>query len=165
MRLLKSSALSVVAFGLSSMCAIAGPSKPKTVEEPPGVKAYNKGTELLFEEEFEQAEPLLRKAIKQDPDFAEAYNNLAYALRKQGEDHFKESLAFYTKAIELDPKLSEAYMYRGVLYVQMGEPGKALGDQATLERLKPSLAEELQFVIENGKEKEPAQFFGVTPEE
>ncbi|MEM0966448.1 MAG: tetratricopeptide repeat protein [Verrucomicrobiota bacterium] len=157
--------LAVAFLGFSSSMLTAASSKPRKVEEPPGIKAYNKGTELLFEEEFEEAEVQLREAVKEDPKLAEAYNNLAYVLRKQGSDHFEESLEFYNKAIQLEPKLSEAYMYRGVLYVQMGDQGKALEDHAVLERLKPSLAEELQYVIETGQEKVPAQFFGVTPED
>src|SRR6476620_1402622 len=51
-----------------------------------------------------------------DTGFAEAYNNLAFTLRKQGSANFQKSLAYYNKAIQLKPKLAEAYMYRGVLY-------------------------------------------------
>ena len=70
---------------------------------------------------FAQAQKKFEQAVKLEPNFAEAYNNLAFTLRKQGSGNYKQSLAYYNKAIELKPKLAEAYMYRGVLYTQMVE--------------------------------------------
>jgi hypothetical protein len=43
-------------------------------------------------------------------------------------------------------------MYRGVLHVQMGNASLANDDLAKLRALKSPLADELEFVIENGKE-------------
>ena len=127
------------------------------------LKYYNKGVERLMEKKFASAEKLFRKALEEDPDFAEAHNNLAYVLRKQGSDNFDEALTHYNQAVSLKPDLPEPYMYRGVLHVQMGNEELALNDHKTLEKLNPVLAKELEYVIENGKEKEPEQFFGVTP--
>lgn len=53
-------------------------------------------------------------------------------------------------------------MYRGVLYIQMGDINLALADHKTLFDRNSQLASELQFVVENGREKEPEQFFGVS---
>jgi hypothetical protein len=53
-------------------------------------------------------------------------------------------------------------MYRGVLYIQMGKKNLALADHKTLVNRNSQLASELQFVVENGREKEPEQFFGVS---
>ena len=61
----------------------------------------------------------------------------------------------------LDRRLAEAYMYRGVLHTAMGNTRDAQKDLQRLTRLNADLAKELQWVIDNGKEKEPAQFFGV----
>ena len=68
----------------------------------------------------------------------------------------------YNKALEIDPQLSEAYMYRGVLHVQQNNLDKAQADYARLQKLNDKLARELKYVIKNGTEKEPAQFFGVS---
>lgn len=125
-------------------------------------EAYNTGTKLLKKLEFAAAEKNLREALQIKEAFPEAHNNLAFALRKQGEEKFPTALQHYNRAIELNPKLSEAYMYRGVLYIQMGKPDLAKADHTTLSGLSTELATELEWVIENGKEKEPAQFFGVT---
>ncbi|MGB5985447.1 MAG: tetratricopeptide repeat protein, partial [Desulfobacterales bacterium] len=93
------------------------------------------------------------------------HNNLAYVLRKQGPDFFEEALKHYTRAIELKPDLAQPYMYRGVLFVQMGNKEAALQDHEKLLTLDEKLAQELQYVIENGMEKEPEQFFGVSPKQ
>ncbi|GAL33318.1 hypothetical protein JCM19240_2014 [Vibrio maritimus] len=44
----------------------------------------------------------------------------------------------------------------------MGNVSLANDDLAKLRALKSPLADELEFVIENGKEKAPEQFFGVS---
>ena len=53
-------------------------------------------------------------------------------------------------------------MYRGVLHIQMGNRSLALDDHRTLVGMNATLAAELQYVVENGREKEPERFFGVS---
>ena len=154
--------LIAVAFTAAASLSFSAPSKPSKPKEKPGIAAYNEGTEQIAALKFAEAEKSLRKALKEVPKMPEAHNNLAYALRKQGEDQFEEALEHYDRAIELNPELPEPYMYRGVLYVQMEQKEDALKDHAVLLDLSPSLASELEYVIENDKEKEPEQFFGVT---
>ena len=145
--------LSVPAFGAGS------PSKPSVAPE---VKDYNYGVSLMLDKEFGKAEAQFRKALSRKDKFAEAHNNLAYVLRKQGPEHFEEALDHYNRAIELKPKLPEPYMYPGVLYVQMNKKDLAEEDYQMLRKMNPELADELRYVIDNGKEKEPEQFFGVS---
>ena len=128
--------------------------KPVVKEESPAVGAYNEGVKLMQDKRFAQAQPKFEQAIKLDPDFAEAYNNLAFVLRKRGSANFPKSLAYYNKAIELKPKLAEAYMYRGVLYTQMGRKADAQADLATLKKLNGSLAKELEEFMRTGKEED-----------
>jgi hypothetical protein len=45
----------------------------------------------------------------------------------------------------------------------MGGTDAARKDLATLTGMDPGLAKELAYMIENGREKEPEQFFGVSP--
>ena len=116
----------------------------------------------MLEKKFVKAEKQFREALEINERFAEAHNNLAYTLRKQGADHFDEALMHYNRAIELNPKLPEPYMYRGVLYVQMGNKSLALKDHEKLLAMGSPLAEELEYVVVNGREKEPEQFFGVS---
>jgi Flp pilus assembly protein TadD len=135
--------------------------KPSVAHE---VKQYNKGVELMMEKEFEAAEKYFRRALDKRESFAEAHNNLAYVLRKQGPKNFEEALKHYNRAVELKPQMAEPLMYRGVLHVQMGEKQLARKDLAQLNDMQSSLAVELAYVIENGQEKTPEQFFGVSGE-
>ena len=126
------------------------------------VKIYNKGVKLMLDKKFVKAEKRFREALKINERFAEAHNNLAYTLRKQGANHFDEALVHYNRAIELNPNLPEPYMYRGVLYVQMGNKSLARKDHEKLLAMGSPLAEELEYVVVNEREKEPEQFFGVS---
>lgn len=137
----------------------SGSQEPAT---DPYIEQYNKGVDLMLKKKFEKAEKWFRRALQSEPDFAEAHNNLAYVLRKQGSGRFDEALGHYDRAIELAPSLPQPYMYRGVLHVQMGHVPLAKKDHEVLTGLDPTLAGELQYVIENGREKEPEQFFGVS---
>ncbi|MFC0174075.1 tetratricopeptide repeat protein [Vibrio comitans] len=125
-------------------------------------KFYNQGVTLMMDKKFSKAEKKFRSAIKKDSKLAEAHNNLAYTLRKQGTKNYEAALTHYNKAIYLDQKLPEPYMYRGVLYVQMGNKQRALEDHQTLLDMKSPLAAELEYVVKNGREKTPEQFFGVS---
>jgi tetratricopeptide (TPR) repeat protein len=157
-RLIITLLLTLVTVSLAT--AAGSPSIKSTVSND--VKSYNEGVTLMMDKKFTNAEKQFRKSIALNERFAEAHNNLAYTLRKQGPEHYDEALKHYNRAIALKPGLDEPYMYRGVLYVQMGKKPLALKDHSTLAARNSPLAEELQFVIENGREKEPEQFFGVS---
>lgn len=131
-------------------------------QSPDPIRLYNQGVELLKQKQFAEAQQVLERVLQIDDDFPQAHNNLAYTLRKQGEEQFDRALSHYTQAIELDPTLPEPYMYRGVLHVQMGNLELAEADLEQLKELESPLVEELTYVIEQGQEKEPEQFFGVS---
>jgi tetratricopeptide (TPR) repeat protein len=128
--------------------------EPSAKQQSPAVTAYNQGVELMQKKLFAQAQKKFEEAVKLDPNLAEAYNNLAFTLRKQGAANYQSSLALYNKAIELKPKLAEAYMYRGVLYTQLGRKADAQADLATLKKLNSPLAKELEEYFETGKEED-----------
>jgi len=142
--------------------AMAAGSPKVTPDIAREIKDYNRGVELMMEKQFEKAEKWFRKSIERRESFPEAHNNLAYTLRKQGKSHFEEAMGHYNRAIELKPGLPEPHMYRGVLHVQMGSTDMALKDHETLVSMGSPLAKELEYVIENGREKSPERFFGVS---
>ena len=157
--------LFMIAFAFTFMSvtlatAAGSPSIKSTTSED--IKIYNDGVELMMAKKFSRAEKQFRKALALNESFAEAHNNLAYTLRKQGPDYYDEALKHYNRSIELKPGLDEPYMYRGVLYIQMSNKNLALADHKTLVNRNSPLASELQFVVESGREKEPEQFFGVS---
>ena len=136
--------------------------EPPAKQQSPAVATYNQGVELMQKKQFAQAQKKFEEAVKLDPNFAEAYNNLAFTLRKQGAANYQKSLALYNKAIELKPKLAEAYMYRGVLYAQLGRKADAQADLAILKKLNLELAKELEEYFETGKEED--YLYGATKE-
>jgi cytochrome c-type biogenesis protein CcmH/NrfG len=90
-----------------------------------------------------------RKALELRPGFAEAWNELGYALRNQGK--YQDSVKAYDEALKLRPNFPEALEYLGEAYVKMGRLDDA---RRILDRLKPldaGRAKELAEVIEKGR--------------
>jgi Flp pilus assembly protein TadD len=141
------------------MAAGSSPVKPAVTED---VSYYNTGVALMLDKKFAEAEKQFREALERNERFAKAHNNLAYTLRKQSAENYDEALKHYNRAIELSPNMPEPYMYRGVLYIQMGNKELALQDHQRLIALGSPLAAELEYVVANGREKEPEKFFGVS---
>lgn len=130
----------------------AGSRSIPATDTRPGVTEYNAGVKLMKQGNYNEAETKFTAALEKNPKMAEAYNNLGYTLRKQGVQNYKEALSHYNSAIDLKPSLTEAYMYRGVLYMLMGQEAKALEDHRKLTRLDRKLADALQAAIASGEE-------------
>src|SRR6201984_1567506 len=111
----------VAVMVLAALPAVgAGSAKqPVRKDSDHSITIYNQGVELMLAKRFPEAQAKFEQAVKENPRFAEAHNNLGYTLRKQGAANYQKSLEHYNTAIELKPKLAEAYMYRGVLYTEM----------------------------------------------
>ena len=141
---------------LPSLAALGAGSQKKVESKggDPAIVTYNQGIDLLLAKQYAAAEQKFEQAIKLKPKFAEAHNNLAYTLRKQGPEHYQGALEQYDTAIRLNPNLAEAYMYRGILYAQTNRKTDAQADWARLQKLNPKLAKELEEVIATGKEED-----------
>jgi tetratricopeptide (TPR) repeat protein len=146
----------VAVMVLAALPAVGAGSAKQAVrkDSDPSITIYNQGVELMLAKRFPEAQAKFEQAVKKNPRFAEAHNNLGYTLRKQGAANYQKSLEHYNTAIELKPKLAEAYMYRGVLYTEMGRKSDAQADLATLQKLNPQLAKDLAEVIKTGKEED-----------
>jgi len=148
--IISASIVAMLAFGSHGFAA-GSASKPAS-DKRPGVTDYNDAVKLMKQGKYDGAERKFAAALKKNPKMAEAHNNLGYSLRKQGAKNYKEALSHYDRAIELKPDLAEAYMYRGVLYMLMGQEAKALEDHRQLTRLDRNLADALQAAIASGEE-------------
>jgi tetratricopeptide (TPR) repeat protein len=149
---LSATTVAIMFFGIQ---AFAAGSSPKPASDArPGVSEYNSGVKLMKDGKYNKAEKKFKAAVKKNPNMAEAHNNLGYSLRKQGSKKYEEALFHYNQAIELNSDLAEAYMYRGVLYMLMGDEQKALADHQQLTRLNRGLADALQAAIASGEEPE-----------
>jgi tetratricopeptide (TPR) repeat protein len=159
---MKSYLIAILSVLFIATNVIAAGSSKQSPAVSKDVKLYNKGVELMLAKKFAKAEKQFYKSLELNEQFSEAHNNLAYTLRKQGSKYYAESLKHYNRAIELKPGMAEAYMYRGVLHMQMGNRQLAVEDHQKLVDLGSVLAVELEYVIIEGREKEPEQFFGVS---
>jgi tetratricopeptide (TPR) repeat protein len=146
----------------AAMGSGSGGGSGSSAESPPQqqevgsstLKFYNQGVDLMRAKKFGAAQIKLEQAIHDNPDFAEAHNNLGFTLRQQGPQNYAKALEHYNKAIQLKPSMAETYEYRGVLFAKMGKKSDAEKDLATLKRLNPKLAGELTDFLKTGKEED-----------
>lgn len=124
---------------------------------------YNQGVDLMHAKKFAAAQGKFEQAIRANPKFAEAHNNLGFTLRQQGPQNYGKALEHYNRAIQLKPNMAEAYEYRGVLFAKMGRKTEAERDLAALKKLNPQLAVELETFLKSGKEEEESA--GTSPKQ
>jgi tetratricopeptide (TPR) repeat protein len=87
-----------------------------------------------------QAESLLEKAVRLDPNLAAAYLQLGVLYSQQGGT--SEAISAYTKAIQADAQLAEAHYRLGQIYSRAGEKLKAQAELQIYEQLSKKTAEE-----------------------
>ena len=107
---------------------------------------YRATSDAKARREYEKAIASLQEAIKLNPQFKEAYNNLGYCDRKLGK--LTESLAAYDKAIALDSNFAQAREYRGETYLALDQLRKAESELDFLVSIKSHYADQLKNSIE-----------------
>jgi len=133
---------------------------PKGAPRERAVSLYNEGVTLLRGKHYAAAQEKFEQALALDEALAEVHNNLAFSLRIQGMHHAERALRHYNRALELKPDLAQAYMYRGVLFVRMGDLSRARADHTKLLALDRGLAAELERVMGGVSDRDGA--VGVT---
>ncbi len=88
--------------------------------------------------DFDRAIADYTDAIRDNPDYEQAYNarGVAYAAQKK----FDLAIADYAVALRLDPKFALAYNNRGNAYRLKGEYDRAIADYTEAIRAEPGLA-------------------------
>ena len=77
---------------------------------PAAVAAYNQGIDAAAQRQFKAAQTAYETALKADPAFVPAYNNLADILMQSGEA--EKAIALYQRALQLAP--TDAALYRNL---------------------------------------------------
>jgi tetratricopeptide (TPR) repeat protein len=146
---------------LAGSTALAAPADKKSPEEQTDEKLqkattrYNEGTDWMRRadslmakgdrkgatKQYESAIKRFTEAVDLNPNFPEAWNNLAYSLRLTG--RYEEALKHYDRAIKLKPDFMQAHEYRARAYL-------------ALDRVKDAEAEHA-FLVKAGYEKEAAE--------
>lgn len=92
---------------------------------------YSEGIEYVKQENWTKAATAFRKAVKEDPSFTYAWDNLGVNLRRLNQ--FSESIAAYESSLKIDPYGRMPLQNIAVVYIHQQEYQKAL---AAYERYK-----------------------------
>ncbi len=94
---------------------------------------YTAAVKAIKANDFSAAIPLLEKVTARDGKNADAYNWLAYAIRRNGDP--QRSIPVYEKALALDPRHRGAPEYIGQAYLALDNLAKAKEHLARLDKL------------------------------
>ena len=125
------------------------PAAPAPARQDPGEASYRTGLQAKEAKRFADAVPAFQQAVRQRPNFPEAWNELGFALRQTG--RYQEALKAYDEALKLRPNFPEAMEYLGEAYVKLGRLDDARALLERLKRLDPARAQELDEAIKAGK--------------
>jgi tetratricopeptide (TPR) repeat protein len=142
----------VVFFPLGARPDPSEPSVAERLQAGAGDDAdseYNRGMRARVARDWTEAVLAFRRALTFRADFADAWNELGYALRNQG--RYTDSLDAYQEALRLRPDFPEALEYLGEAYVKMGRLDDARRVLARLRPLDAHRADELSEEIAKAK--------------
>lgn len=104
------------------------------------IEYYNKGMDQSKKENFEKAVGYYEKALKEDPEFAFAWDNLGVCYRKLS--NYDKAIECYKKSLELDPKglmplqnMALVYRYKKEYYKAI----EAYGKLAEIDKNNPEI--------------------------
>jgi tetratricopeptide (TPR) repeat protein len=99
-------------------------SQSMLADHPTDPRALNLGAIACFQTgDASTAVALLESAIKHQPDFVDAHNNLGNVLKATGD--LLRAEASYRQAIELAPMYADAHYNLGIVLEAMGRPAQA----------------------------------------
>jgi tetratricopeptide (TPR) repeat protein len=142
-------AIVVTGVGWADPTAPGVDARRQPPASPNAEAEYNRGVRARIAQDWPAATEAFRRALSFDRGYADAWNELGYALRHQG--RYDESLQAYTEALRLRPEFPEALEYLGEAYVEMGRLDDARRVLTKLRALDPPRAHELAEVIDRRK--------------
>lgn len=93
-------------------------------KSPEAGNAYNDGLDQARKGNYKAAVPLFDKAIKADPQFAQAYYMLGFTQRRLSAN--VEAMTSFKKAIEIESKFENAYIALGNLQTSLEDFSSAI---------------------------------------
>lgn len=131
----------VLAMLLLGACA---PSEPPLSEDE--IATNNRGVGLMGQYRNEEARELFAGLVADRPDWLDARMNLAIAtLNRQREGDERRALEIALGVLEEDPSHERAMYIAGLMYLYLGEAGRALEYLEPLARLAPTDAHVAYF--------------------
>jgi tetratricopeptide (TPR) repeat protein len=110
-----------------------GDERSGGAQATPADPDFTAGVNAIKANKFAAAIPLFQKVVARDARNADAFNWLAYAMRRNGDA--AGSIPVYQKALAIDPKHRGAHEYIGEAYLALGNLGKAKEHLARLDSL------------------------------
>jgi Tfp pilus assembly protein PilF len=104
-------------------------SDPGAQQDP----QYVQGEKAVARGDYAEATRLLEMVVARDQRNADAYNLLAYSIRRSGDP--ARAIPLYEKALAIDPKHRGAHEYIGEAYLMLGDLPKAKEHLAVLDKL------------------------------
>lgn len=93
------------------------------------------GRKAIAAKDYKAALGHLTKAVKSEPNNADAHSMLGYSHRKLGV--FDKSMEHYQRALKIDANHRSAHEYLGELYLDMNQPANAEKQLAALKKTCP----------------------------
>ena len=121
------------------LCIIVLMLVAPVVSAKTAVEWFNEGDNLISEGSYEEALEAFERAIRLDPQLAEAWGNKGAALNALG--RFEEALTAFDKAIEINPQLAEAWGNKGVVLYDLKRYEEVLTAFNNSIEINPQLAE------------------------
>ena len=139
-----------VAFSWASGAGIADVSTPaEDVKRAPASinvdRDYDRGVRARVMKDWPVAVEAFRKVVAGRADFADAWNELGFALRNLR--RYPEALAAYGEALRLRPEFPEALEYLGEAYVDLRQLEDARKILVRLRKVDTRRAQELADII------------------
>jgi len=144
------------ATGFAAGTSSSSSSSSSSASSSSGPSDYQKAVDLIDDEEYSDAIPLLEKVVAADSKNADAFNYLGYANRKLGKH--SEALGYYQHALALKPNHLGANEYLGELYLEMKLLPEAEQRLAVLQKACGSCEEyeDLKEEIDDYKANQPS---------
>jgi tetratricopeptide (TPR) repeat protein len=142
--------IAVVAILMPLLLGAGTPSQSTRSESatPRHVQYYNDGVKAQAQGDYERAVKLYEKALRVQPDFPDALNNLGFSLRSIGKQYMDQAMQAYDKALGLKSDHQQALEYQGELYLWRGDLLKAYGNYQRLDGMGSREAGELKQHID-----------------
>jgi Flp pilus assembly protein TadD len=112
--------------------AVADMPSEKDKPENPNIVS---GRKAIDAKDFKSAVGHLTKAVREEPNNADAHSMLGYSYRKSGT--FDKSMEHYQRALKIDANHRSAHEYLGELYLDMNQLDNADKQLAALKKACP----------------------------
>lgn len=140
----------MLAITLGPISAKAHDSEPSATQssqlDPQAKSFFDQGQSQAKKKNWNLAVAAFQQAVKVEPKFPEAWNNMGYCYRRLKQ--YDKALEAYRQALTLKPDFAYAHEYMGRTYLAMGNKDAAMREYEILKRLDGKVAAELLKAIE-----------------